>query len=109
MILLYSIHLGRHIKGFGKPAVKSVRATIAGHLDPETGEIVRPDMDAIRDCLPHYYRKAFDRTGKAMWFPKEPGAAHPSGSAYVALRDSRGRYLNTIYAIPCQFNAGAAA
>lgn len=98
MPLLYSLHLSRHINGFGKPSVRSVQAMLAGHQCSETRETVRPDATAVRDALPHYYRKAFDRTGGMFWFSSE--ADKP---AHLTLRDRRGRYLNTVYALPYQF------
>lgn len=99
MATLYSIHLSKPIKGFGKPSVHSKPAMIAGHTCQETGEIVSPDVQAVREALPHYYRKAFDRTGGTFWFNKNEREA-----AYLTLHDARGRYLNTVYAIPYTFN-----
>lgn len=101
MATLYSLHFGRHPKGFGKPCVKAVRAKLAGNLCPETGEIVRPDTQAVREALPHYYRAAFDRA-IGFWFRSVPGG-DCFKPAYVTLRNSRGKYLNTLYAIPYSF------
>ena len=50
-----------------------------------------PDPAAFRAALPFRWRKAFDRDG-AFW--------HGEGSAYVTLRDRRGRYLATVYCNP---------
>ena len=98
MPLLYSIHLSRHIKGFGKPCVRSIPApAISGHWDKETKDIVTPDKAAVRNALPHYWRKAFDRA--SVWFPKDGDKP-----AYATLYNSRGRYLNTVYLIPYHFN-----
>lgn len=99
MTTLYNLALSRHIKGFGKPAVRAVPAVLAGHV--REGELVRPNADEIRECLPHYYRKAFDRSGKAFWFT----SGDNDGPAYCTLRDTRGRYLNTIYATPYEYRA----
>lgn len=102
MTTLYSIHLSRHIDGFGKPSVRAMQSALAGHL--RNGELVRPDVDAIRAALPHYYRKAFDRSGKGFAFHKHDD----SKPAHCHLHDRRGRYMNTIYAIPYEYKAGAA-
>lgn len=99
MPTLYNLALSTHKKGFGKPCVRATAdfLGVAGHFCAETCDIVRPDMAAIRECLPHYYRAAFDRAG-SFWFPRDGNAA-----AYMTLRDSRGKYLNTLYATPYTF------
>lgn len=91
----YCLHLSRHVDRFGKPFAPAVPAMLCGHLDSDSGAIVSPDAAAVRSALPHYWRKAFDRAG-SFWFPKDG-----NGAAHVALHDSRGRYRNTVYAIPC--------
>lgn len=91
----YCLHLSRPIDRFGKPFVPAVPAAFSGHLDPENGDIVKPDAAAVRSALPHYWRKAFDRAG-SFWFPMDG-----DGTGRITLHDSRGRYCATVYAIPC--------
>jgi hypothetical protein len=96
--ILYTLGLSRHVRGMVKGPVPAVPAAIAGHL--MNGDIVRPDVDAVRNCLPACYRKAFDRAGGTFWFSSENEAP-----AYMTLHDTRGRYLNTLYAQPYTFGA----
>lgn len=103
MPTLWKLHLSRKVSGFASGPVRSVEAALCGRLCAETGKIVTPDPNAIVQCLPHYYRKAFDRGGN-MWHPKED-----DGASYVTLYDRKGKYLNTIYAFPYVFNAGKVA
>lgn len=98
MPLLYSIHLSRHVKGFGKPCVRAVPTpAVSGHFDTETKAIVQPDKAAVRQALPPYWRKAFDRA--LIWFPKDGDKP-----AHATLNGSRGQYLNTVYFLPYHFN-----
>lgn len=101
MALLFSLHLSHHVDGFGKPSVHARPAGIVGHY--VDGVPYQPDRDAVRAALPHYWRKAFDRTNGTWWFNKHD-ATMP---ATLSFSDRRGRYLNTLYAIPYQFSAGA--
>ena len=92
MALLFNLALSRHIKGFGKPAVCATERGLTGvYVD---GKPYGPNNDEVRNCLPHQYRKAFDRAGGAWWFDN----AKPEIAAYCTLRDYRGQYLNTVYA-----------
>ena len=68
------------------------------------GKHLRPDYAAIRQALPHYHRKAFDRAVN-WWFPitlrQEVGYAIQCDNACsLTLTDRRGRLLGTIYAAP---------
>lgn len=100
MTMLYELRLsGRN--------VGTVKATpdflgISGHLNTETGEICRPDMAAVRECLPHYYRKAFDREG-AFWYPS---TGDTNLLASMTLRSSRGHTMATLYASPYYYIGG---
>lgn len=96
MVTLYSIHLSTHKSGHVKGPVKAVRPAFAGHYRKVEDDILAPDLAAVRECLPYYYRKAFDRAGNP-WFPQD------DSPAYVTLRDTRGRYLNTVYMQPYDF------
>lgn len=100
MPTLYILNLSRHIRGMAKGPVKAIPAMYAGHLCDETGQLVKPDMEEIRECLPACYRKAFDRSGGNLWYSSR-GNNYP---ASLELRGSRGQYLNTIYAQPYIFN-----
>lgn len=98
MTMLYSIHLGRSTQGATKASVRTVRADLAGHLSEETGELIKPDPQAVADALPWYYRRAFERARQAFAFYSDD-----RGPATCTLYSARGRYLNTIYAIPYSF------
>lgn len=99
MPILYSVQLSTRKPGHVTGPVKAVRAAYAGHWRKAENDIVKPDMAAVRECLPHYYRKAFDRAGGSAWFPSDSDSP-----AYVTLWDSRGRYLNTVYLQPYDFS-----
>lgn len=66
--------------------------------------MVEPDYAAVRECLPHYWRKAWDRRG-GVWFVDEAGATGDvRRPASVTLYGSRKRYLATIYLQPYRFS-----
>jgi len=107
MTLLFSLHATPHPKLWGKPCVRSVEPAFAGLYDETSGRILAPDHDAVREALPHYWRKAFDRGGR-FWYDRNARMTPDGlkGSApYLTLRGSRGRILATLYAIPYHFNA----
>ena len=105
MTMLYSLHLSRPVRGFGKPSVRTYPApAITGHRDPD-GDIVVPHYNEVRLALPAQYRKAFDRSGAQFWYDKHGGFT----PCHLTLRDSRGRYLNTLYATPYLYAPAAAA
>lgn len=89
----YSIHLSRAPGNWQKRRVPAVQAMLVGHY--ENGNAYKPDREAVRAALPAMYRKAFDRDG-AFWYDNDDNTK----AAYSTLHDARGRYLNTIYAIP---------
>lgn len=100
MVMLYSLGLAKRVKGFtGTVKALPIETGLVGHWDDIAGTIVRPDMAAIRQCLPHYYRAAFDRA-QCFWYPHEASLIN----AYMILRGSRGQVLNTLYATPYHFN-----
>lgn len=85
MTTLYALHLSTSKPGMVKGPVKG-----------ETlGLVETPHRASVRECLPHYYRKALDRAG-AFWRSKHDDTK----PQYVTLYNARGRYLNTLYAIP---------
>lgn len=110
MPLLWSIHATPHPRGFGKPCVKSVPAALSGVFDPRAkagnGDIMRPDYDAIREALPHQWRKAWDNRGASMWFDTygrmDDAGKYEGRMPYANLRFTNGRCV-TIYAIPYYF------
>lgn len=87
-VTLYALHLSRHVQGMAKgPA-------------PESPHVQNtPDSGHVAQCLPHFYRAAFDRAMIRPW------SRLTKGNLCLSLHTSRGRYLNTVYAIPYQFNA----
>jgi len=102
METLWALHLSRHVRGMVKGPVKSVPAMYAGHLCKATRDLVKPDSDAIASCLPANYRKAWARSGGNFWFThtESDQNVHGRGAVYITLRNARGRYMNTLYAIP---------
>ena len=95
MTTLYTVLLSKSVRGAVKGPVKALRAIYAGHYRECEKDIMRPDMNAVRECLPACYRKAWDRNIMTAWFPSTG-----DGPAYVTLRGSRGQYLNTVYLQP---------
>jgi len=70
--------------------VGAIRApALSGVWDDEAKEIVVADRAAMRSCVPHYWRKAFDRA--QIWYRK----GEPKGS--ITLYSARGQLLGTIY------------
>jgi len=98
MPLLFSLHLSSHREGFGKPFVRAVERGLVGVY--RAGKPYGPDRAAIREALPHYYRKAFDRADGTFWLTEGTENFH------VDLRDARGRYLNRVYAMAYDFDPG---
>lgn len=77
--------------GFKGGRVPAVEAGLIGFY--VEGVPYKPDHDAVRALVPAKWRKAFDSSGN-FWWPKEGNA----GQAYMALTDTKGRRLTTIYA-----------
>jgi hypothetical protein len=71
---------------------------LGGIWDSEARLVCVPSNPDIRDGLPYRWRKAFDRSGGTFWFPKS-GKAWPA-APYCILRNARGGWLATLYAIP---------
>ena len=88
-------------------AVEDNETFRAYHLDKDGKHLV-PDYAAIRDALPHYHRKAFDRI-RNWWFPVTlhsdlSGILDMKNACNAQLHDSKGRLLGTIYATPYLFD-----
>lgn len=62
----------------------------AGNWFDGVQDIMTPDTNAIRDALPYYHRRAFDRD-RVMWHTSE--TLHASCTLYSA----RGKVLGTIH------------
>ena len=103
-VTLWKLHLSRHVAGFVHGPVASVRPAYAGRWSPAERDIVAPDPRAIRDCLPHYYRAAWDRSGGSLWHPDAHVGAARAGSSYAYLHSARGRYMNMLHAFPYLFD-----
>lgn len=69
--------------------VPAEQADLAGTLD-HADNLVRPERNATRDCVPAQWRKAFDRAG-AIWF------GDTTGIGSLTMYTARGRLLGTIY------------
>lgn len=87
-------------------AVEDRTTVYAYHMDD--GKHLIPDYAAIRDAIPHYHRKAFDRA--VMWFfpvtlnSALSGIPDRKNAASLYLSDARGNPLGTIYATPYLFD-----
>jgi hypothetical protein len=95
MPTLYTLSLSYPARGFVSGPVRAIPATYAGNWREEEKDIMQPDPAAVRECLPHYYRAAFDRSG-GFWFPD-------NGVPYLDLVGCRGTRINTLYACPYSF------
>lgn len=66
-----------------------------------------PDPEAVREALPHYWRRAWDRCSGRFWFARDAKVqcdGHTiGGAAHLTLRGSRGQTLATLYALPYRF------
>lgn len=87
-------------------AIEDCDAFRAYHLDD--GKHLIPDYAAIRDAIPHYHRKAFDRAG-TWFFPITlnsalSGIPDRKNAASLYLSDARGNPLGTLYATPYLFD-----
>ena len=97
----------RHLRPYERQiatvkAVEDCNAFLSHHL--YEGKQLVPDYAAIRDALPHYHRKAFDRA-ETWFFPITlhsalSGIPDPKNAAGLCLRDARGNRLGTLYATP---------
>lgn len=87
-------------------AIEDCDAFLAYHL--YEGKRLVPDYAAIRDAIPHYHRKAFDRAG-TWFFPTTlnsalSGIPDRKNAASLCLRDARGNHLGTLHATPYLFD-----
>lgn len=91
--ILFRIEL-RKPDGNPKPIaiVRGVKAALAGAWCKARQTPFAPDKAQVRDALPHYYRKAFDRDG-GFWFTDD-------GNAVSYLRGARHHHLAAIWATP---------
>ena len=105
-VVLYTVlHSGSGHPTCSKGPVRAVPHMGAGracHWFTDHGMVV-PDYAAVRECLPHYWRRAWDHRGP-VWFTDEPGA-DPTKPATCTLYNTRGKYLSTIYLQPYKFPA----
>lgn len=103
MTMFYTITSGKRTAGLAKGPVRAVETAGAGHaahLNQETGKLCVPRDLSVRECLPHYWRKAWDRVAASSFtFISEIGETRHH-SCYKPLHDSKGRYITTIYAAP---------
>ena len=108
MTVLFSLHATPHPRLWGKPSVRATPATVVGLYDEKAREIWAPDRAAIREALPHQWRRAFDRQGGNFWHDRDArmtADGFKGRAPYLTLRGSRGRTLATLYAIPYRFGA----
>ena len=94
--VLYTVALSRHVRGCVKGPVGAVPANgLLFDVDAATGELVVPDIGAVKECLPACYRAAFDRSAALSQTKGRYGF-------HVTLYSSRGRWLNVIYLMPAR-------
>ena len=88
-------------RDFVRGPVPATRAFLSGHFDPIAQDIFQPDHQAVLECLPANWRKAFTRSS-SWWFPSIPGRPDEAlkQPATRTLYDARGRFLATINATP---------
>jgi hypothetical protein len=76
MTLLYDVS----VRAVGKlktkwiASVKAVPSDLVGHL--HNGEHFKPDPQAVREALPYYWRKAFDRNAQRFWVVRCDGSSN---------------------------------
>jgi hypothetical protein len=63
--LHFVLNLNKPVRGFTKARIPAVPAPLVGVW--HAGETWRPDSDAVKAALPHYYRVAWDRAGGTFW------------------------------------------
>ena len=98
MTILYDLDVlnARHRTGFVRGPVRAIEAVCSGHWFD--GAVYTPDLDAVRECLPHQWRKAFDRAG-GFWFSKH----RPDAPAELILRDASRRRIANLIATPKRY------
>lgn len=103
MTMLYSLSSSKRAHGFASGPVKAVLTGGSGHaahLNKETGKLCEPHGDSVRECLPHHWRKAWDRRAAASFTYISEIGSDKHHSCYKPLHDARGRHIATIYATP---------
>lgn len=106
MSLLFKIRAGTSVIAttHAKPSVTGI-----GVYSTKLDAVFQPDPEAVREALPHYWRKAFDRAGARFWFYSgakiRDDNTEVNGGAYLRLCSTRGRHLVTLYATPYHFGA----
>lgn len=111
MQMLFNMSFSKAVKGIGKPCIKSVpnETGLLGYYHKETGKLLIPHWDSIREALPHYYRKAFDRIERNdFWYSDYLPGSEIKKPCYIILRDSKGYELNRVYFMPYYYRDGVA-
>jgi hypothetical protein len=95
MAILFELDVitSRYKAGFARGPVRGVPAGLSGYY--VNGMPYAPDMDAVRECLPHRWRAAFDRAGQ-FWFDKHRNDAY----ATLTLRAKSGDSIGLLRARP---------
>jgi len=90
---MFKVELQRHGAQMWRAECKAERAALRGVYALLNGktECLLPDSQALRDLLPHQYRKAFDRA--ALWWTQEY-----SDVIRMDLRDYRGFPMGSLFA-----------
>lgn len=103
--ILYTVLHSGDARDCAKGPVRALPCTGAGYAAHyfEGHGLVEPDLEAVRACLPHRWRAAWDRHAGGMWFTAEEPGKDSKRPCYRRLTDSRGRYLTTIYLQPYRF------
>ncbi len=93
--LTFSVQFNRHGVIRSKAVVPAIEAGIVG--DWFGGKPYQPSTVAVREVLPHPYRKAFDRALKWWLTESMSGRAMP---LMCDLRDLKGKPMGTLFATP---------
>lgn len=88
---------------------KDSEAFVSYHYDE--GRHLEPDYAAIREAIPHQWRKAYDKTPKAWWYPatlhsRLTGQLDGRNACHRTLYGAKGRRIGTIIAIPYLYSRG---
>ena len=82
-------------KGKWIASVHAVKPTGFVTAQFSDGANLAPDRDAIRDALPHYWRKAFDRAQLSRYSHRDGGPF--DNEVFYTLYSANNRHLITVY------------
>jgi len=95
--LTYRVYLARDVRGF-RECYADTEPAQGLHCHFDRGKRVQPNTEAIRACLPHYYRKAFDKACTTIWWRNVGLGYVKDDGVFWELYDAKGKWLNTVFA-----------